>query len=249
MVCIQWSILYTTLPSSMHNLPTILVTKLGVKGEHLAQDLREVGCQADHIPMLEITPCAFEIPQEPITDIIFTSQYAVEYGQNIITEFSRAKYWAIGQGTAEVLQRFGIKASYPSQSRSEGLVEIIRQDSRAKHMLLVSGVGGRGYLDRVLLQWYRLSRCDVYQRHPVASTPPQSLPCYDVLIFTNPESLEVFLNKVNYNQCKSMSHIIVSSERMRDYALVQGFSHVTALDDMSNRQILACVKRIIYAHR
>lgn len=232
----------------MHNLPTILVTKFGVKGERLAQDLREMDCQVDHIPMLKISRCAFEIPQEPITDIVFTSQYAVEYGQNIITEFPCAKYWAIGQGTAEVLQQYGISASYPSQSHSEGLVEIIRQDGRVKYILLVSGVGGRGYLDRVLPQWYSFVRCDVYQRQPVNWTP-QRLPCYDVLIFTNPESLEVFLNKVNYNQCKSISHMIVSSERMRDYALEQGFSRVTTLDDMSNRQILACVKRIIYAHR
>lgn len=223
----------------------ILITKLGVKGKMLAQALTQQGFHTVYQPLLAIQPLNYAVPSAQFSDIIFTSQYAVEYGKAIIESYPHLRYWAIGQGTADGLQQLGIIARYPYQANSEGLIALLEQKSIARNILLVTGEGGRGYLDQHLPLKYNFQRCNVYRREALDMDDIRSH--YDIVVLTNHDSLEVFLNKIHYNEKILMALMIVSSQRMFATATASGFRNVVVLEDITNESILAYIQGMFYA--
>ena len=151
----------------------VWVTRSLPGGERQAQALRAAGHECVVAPVIDIEPVHSAAPEGPFDIVIFVSEHAVRLGLPQL-DLTAATLLAVGPRTAEVLQRAvserpgwmagpvqtGVRAD------SEGLLALpVLTTAAGRHVLIVTGAGGRGVLQEQLeARGARVSRFTVYRR-------------------------------------------------------------------------------------
>lgn len=161
----------------------VWVTRSLPGGERQAQALRAAGHECVVGPVIDIEPVRDPVPEGPFDIVIFVSEHAVRLGlpqldlpQLDLPELnlSAATLLAVGPRTAEVLKRAVSErpgwVTGPVQTGmradSEGLLALpVLAAVAGRHVLIVSGIGGREVLqEQLVARGARVSRFAVYRR-------------------------------------------------------------------------------------
>lgn len=221
----------------------IAVTRPGDQGKPLAEKLQALGAEALLFPTIEITPfedkskCLELFDQLDQTDfLIFISRNAVRHSApDINTRWptlpESLTIIAIGHGTAEELETYGIQADLiPPTAKSEALLELIElKDVAKKQITIVRGDNGRDLLANTLKERQAtVHYAETYHRHcPTANIDSLFKKPLDLIVTTSGEGLQNL-----YNMTPEALHeqllacqLLVVSEHMADLAEELGFSH------------------------
>jgi uroporphyrinogen-III synthase len=156
----------------------VWVTRSLPGGERQAQALRAAGHECVVAPVIDIEPVRDPAPEGPFDIVIFVSEHAVRLGLPQLDRphlnLSAATLLAVGPRTAEVLKRAVSKrpgwVTGPVQTGiradSEGLLALpVLAAVAGRHVLIVSGMGGRELLqEQLVARGARVSRFAVYRR-------------------------------------------------------------------------------------
>ncbi len=155
----------------------VWVTRTQPGADRQARRLRAAGHEPVVGPALRIVEVPGGAPRGPFTDVVYLSEHAVRFGIARLTNqawFSGARAHAVGAATAEHLAVAGIRAGFPEQASSEGLLSLPEfADARGLTVLIVCGEGGRDLLETTLTaRGARVEKLVVYRRRAVDEAPP-----------------------------------------------------------------------------
>ncbi len=145
----------------------VIVTRPFPEGERLARAIATAGGRPLLAPLLQIEPLPVgkTLPEGEIW--IYVSRNAVRASQRLLPP-KGVKIGAIGPGTAEELERLGLKVDLcpPPPYTSENLLELLKGVG-GRRFVLVCGLGGRRLLEKTLRErGAQLVRLEVYRRLP-----------------------------------------------------------------------------------
>jgi len=230
---------------------SVLVTRPQAQALPLTQLIEQAGGKSVVFPLIEIQP----IPSSKwsssdwrkVDILIFISRNAVTYfKQGYPAKLpKRQMLVAVGQGTAEAMQEQGYSVDVcPAEGGgTEDLLNCLDLNNLAhKKVAIVRGRGGRELLAESLrANGAEVRYIEVYKRqmpHPSSSQLAEaravdivlatSIQSVSHLIMLFAEELETFIAKP----------LVVISERIRQYALSQGFQQVSVSAQASDAAIL-----------
>lgn len=243
------------------------------EGEGLQRQLREAGLHSVHIPIFDIEPLSNQQQKDVLSHqkeysaIIFVSQNAVRYGFAVLNKLeTRAlSLFAVGPATGGLLTKAARDCSgylatpvlYPgmSQAHSEGFLELAELDKlqEGDTALIVRGVSGRELIKETLeSRGVRVDYLDVYQRQ-VATQAKIAIPefwqtyknCIDSVLvaISSGEALKNLIPltpEFFYNKCR----LLVSSERLAEFARTQGFTRVHCANGATSQQLVSALVNI-----
>ena len=201
------------------SLRVLLTRPLSDGAEEWATVLRAAGAEPIHYPTLTVAaPESWEaldqaLVQLPHYDlIIFTSQTTVDSvlarlpGRRFPAELG-ARIAAVGPATQRAIDKAGARVTLvPSDSRQEGLVELLRPLAQGWRVLLPIAAGGRTLLAENLRSW----GCKVDVVTAYRTVPNSELgqpPAFDAAIFASPSALRAYLAVAGR---KSLAHKTVA---------------------------------------
>lgn len=230
---------------------SVLVTRPQAQAMPLTQLIEQAGGKSVVFPLIEIQPIPSS--QWSSTDwrevdiMIFISRNAVQYfKQGYPSKLQKRQMLvAVGQGTAEAMQEQGYSVDvYPADGGgTENLLKCLDLHNLAhKKVAIVRGQGGRELLAESLrANGAEVRYIEVYKRqmpHPSSSqlatardvdiVVATSIQSVSHLIILFADGLEAFFAKP----------LVVVSERIRQYALRQGFQQVKVSAQASDMAIL-----------
>ena len=222
--------------------------------------LEAQGAQVLCVPLLRIealppTPQMRETIQQldRYSLLFYVSANAVKIGLDRIFDWwpqypEGITNFAVGSGTAAVLQARGLGVYYPSERMtSEALLELPQlQHVAGKRALIVRGVGGREVMARSLRErGCQVDYLELYRRmlppHPpehLASMLSDTFP--DAVVLSSADAMDnlVTLFAPLGDQWRTLP-LVVASERLRQHALLLGFAEVRCLENASDAAIIA----------
>lgn len=208
----------------------ILVTRPVNQAEKLCKLIEKEGGIPVRLPTLEIAPPSvspfFPNPEE--IDIgIWTSVNAVAYSKTFLREIPKTlQLAAVGQKTAQALEKYGKVLHPPHDFTSEGLLKIdIFQEVTNKNIALFSGVGGREKLFETLQQrGAHIKKIEVYQRIiPTLELPP-NIEKVDYIVASSGETLENLFIMLSNAAWLREKPLVVMSNRVATVAKNLGIS-------------------------
>lgn len=221
----------------------LLLTRPEGKNDAMTAALTARGIPFLVQPLLSVAP--LDVTDEQLKAlneadiVIFISTSAVSHGAlTVKSRFPKARYYAVGDATAQALLALGIGAERsPAHSQAtEGLLTLASlADVSGKQVLIVRGRGGRETMAETLRErGAEVSYLEVYRRAcpeldgSVLSGQWQGFGI-DTIVVTSGEVLENLLNLVPKDSFAWLSgcHIIVPSARVEDRARELGLVRVT----------------------
>lgn len=226
-----------------------LVTRPGDAGAELCAHITARGGKVLHFPVIAFAPppdeAAFQQSIQVLGHqdwIIFNSPQAVRAAVPALRAAwpnfpEHVKFAAVGAGTAKALQEAGyVGALFPRQEwSSEGLLDLPEfQHVNGKKIAIVRGVGGREFLEKVLLErGAQVLSCMAYQRIlPVtdASACRQLIQQKQLHVivagsFESVSNLLLLLGSDCWSLLKEIP-LIVMSERVKKLAAESGFQTI-----------------------
>ena len=228
----------------------VLVTRPEKQAVNLCALIEQSAGQAIRFPVINIKSLPVEqatiaaIKQQDF--IIFISRNAVAYfskqmQKNIPTQ---CRLIAVGAGTADSMKTAGLRVDLQAfPANSEGLLSLPElAQCQGSKVMIVRGQGGRELLATTLqARGASINYADVYTR--LLATPSLAecqqaaqvdcVVCTSVAGVTNlclllPDTVASLFSKP----------LIVVSERIKDFALSQGFRHVMVTDEVSDQAIV-----------
>lgn len=205
--------------------------------ERLNQLLMFYGFQGLHLPLLEIAPLSDSppLPDHTWDIVIFTSANAVQHCLSRYKTIPKAtQYLCIGAATSDTLRELGkTDSNYPDVPDSESMLAMpALQACESKHIALLSGLGGRDFLESGLRErGAKLSRYNVYERRIPSYSPEQvqsALEQCASIVITSGDSLKNLL-KLTPPECQNLLRtrlLATISPRIQDIAFRLGFSDV-----------------------
>ncbi|MDE1211143.1 uroporphyrinogen-III synthase [Vibrio aestuarianus] len=240
----------------------VLVTRPEIQGLELCQQLAEVGISAIHHPLIQIqagVDLPLLLPDIHNCDIILAvSQHAVTFSHQFLQDHrsfwpNEARYLAVGQKTAHVLSKLSQqKVHYPAVSDSEHLLEMpLLQSISGLKIMILRGNGGRELLHNTLTErGAKVTYKEVYQRTMLAFSANQHAQIWQQqnvhqLVVTSGEQLEFLVTQMSEIALPWLFnlHLFVPSERIRQAALLMGFSCVTNVKSASNTELVATLSQ------
>ena len=246
-----------------------LVIRPQPQAQSLAQAIEAVGGQAWVMPMLTINPlpetqamkeCLLMLDRFDL--VIVTSRPAARLGLDLIDRYwpqlpLHLRWFAIGSGTADELERFDIRVRHSSAGTdSEALLGML-SGVRGQRILMIKGTGGRPLLEEQLLdQGASVETIEVYQR---------SRPAYELSAHSNAVLKELESHAINVILCgsgetmtnlgyylpipyRARYRLLVPSERVAIEARSLGFRQVTNTRGASNDLMLEALVDL-FEHR
>lgn len=181
--------------------------------------------------------------------IIFVSKPAVRFGMEILDRYwpqwPAALGWlAVGPGTAAELDRYGIKASYPEQPGSEGLLELPELgDVRGEKVLIVRGRTGREMLgDALKKSGADVAYLEIYARTEIKYddwAEHLSGDATQVVVLTSGEIAEHFVRQAGEVAGRCIA--IVPSARVAELADASSFRKVINAGGASDQALYDAV--------
>jgi uroporphyrinogen-III synthase len=238
---------------------TIWLTRPAGQGAELRAALERLGARVQLLPMLVIKPLApSPADRQKLIDldrydlVFFVSTNAATLGLEAI-----AQWWpqypvgilnfAVGPGTAAVLETHGLDARYPSERMSsEALLALPElQDIAGKKALIVRGAGGREIMAEGLrARGAAVDYAELYER---------ALPHYDVaqlksLMQTATPAAIVISSADALDNLRAIFApvvpawyqlpLVVSSPRLSEHARTLGFQHSAVIEGASDAAII-----------
>ena len=230
----------------------ILVTRPAHQADNLCRLIEADGGVAIRLPLLTIEPAAQ--PAEAQRRLagahdlwIFTSANAVRHALPLIGGALPAHLAAIGPATAAALAAAGgAEAATPlAGASSEALLQRPElQDVRGRRILIVTGAGGLGVLERELpARGASVERAEVYRRVALPY-PPEAVASAvrrgDVIVVTSGQALEhlVRLTPADAQRLLLRKPLVVPSARMVETARGLGFTQTPRVAEPVSDQAL-----------
>ncbi|MEY3220607.1 MAG: hypothetical protein RIT27_1964 [Pseudomonadota bacterium] len=208
----------------------ILITRPAKQADNLCQMIEENGGIPIRFPTLEIAPPTISpcFPDPQMIEIaIWTSSNAVSYSKTFLKQIPNSlQLAAVGQKTAQALEKYG-KILYPPHNfTSEGLLEMpIFQTVKNKNIAIFSGEGGRETLIETLQQrGANVKKIAVYQRIIPNIVLPPDIEKVDCIVISSGETLEnlfIMLGNAAWLRAKPL---VVISPRLADIARLRGIT-------------------------
>lgn len=229
----------------------ILVTRPAAQADGMANLIERLGGEAILFPVIEIVAVDvldWQVWHPEQTDwLVFVSRNAVDcfmagFQGNLPDNI---KLVAAGEGTAQALQHHGLAVNLVPEisNGSEGLLQLPQwQQMQDQHVVIVRGDGGRELMaDTLRARGASISYIEVYRRQlPSASASLLQQACLaDWLIATSANSVQNLLRLLSAKSAQiRQKPLCVVSERIKDFAVEQGFNQVYFSLDASDEAII-----------
>ena len=219
----------------------VVLTRPTGENESLAELLAEEVAKVSVRPLINLSalPITNQL-KKPALDldhydkIIFVSKTAVRCGLELLEQYwpqwpGSLTWLAVGPGTAQALADYEVRASYPEQPGSEGLLDmpelIAPADSR---ILIVRGTGGRELLGEELKNRNAMVEYwEVYTRNEITHSDWSDVlgdSGKNIVVLTSGEIMDHFRNQATPWLTSCIA--VVSSRRGADAAAFYPFKDV-----------------------
>ena len=225
----------------------VLVTRPRHQADSLCALVNQAGGVAIAFPTIDIVPLVVSDVRELNKQdmIIFVSRNAVTYFDNTLKQrlASDVLNIAVGASTAKCMQEHGFNAviQAPAPAGTESLLAMTElQNVEGKRVLIVRGQDGRELLADSLTERGAITRyLEVYQRAMplVTQNNVEQAALADSIIISSVNSLDNLCQLVGEITIKN-KHLIVVSNRIKQYAIGQGFKHIDVADDASDSAVM-----------
>ena len=244
----------------------VLVTRPGVAGRELCDLIAARGGKALHFPVIAFAPpadeAAFQQSIQALGEqdwIIFNSPQAVKAAVPAMRATwpnfpEGVKFAAVGAGTAKALNEAGyVGALYPEEEwSSEGLLNLPQfQAIRGKKVAIVRGVGGREFLEKILIErGAEVMSCMAYQRILPTTDASKCLQLIrqkqlQVIVagsFESVSNLQLLLGGDSWPLLKEIP-LIVMSERVKKLAAESGFQTIWVTQTASQNAVMDLISQ------
>lgn len=230
----------------------VLVTRPRHQAQSLCEKVTSAGGEAIAFPTIDIVPIAVDnagdLSKQDI--IIFVSQNAVTYFDSKFKQMlaNNVLNIAVGASTAKCMQAhdFNSVLQAPAPAGTESLLAMAElQDVEGKQVLIVRGRDGLELLAETLTErGAKTGYLEVYQRALPTPTPE--------LVERALSAEQIIISSINslVNLCQLLSekeiknkHLIVVSNRIKQYAMEQGFKHIDVAEDASDNALMQQIKK------
>ncbi len=235
----------------------VLLTRPHGSNEELSRLLKLSGIQSLERPMLEIRPVqkASQLKTQALnldqcSCVIFVSRSAVRYGVELLEKYwpqwPKIDWFAVGKATGNALEEYGIKAAYPEQAGSEGLLDIEQlQNLNNKLVMIVRGRGGRELLATELSsRGAKVSYLEVYERIEIeyGEALPSDMFTHgvDLAVATSAQGMQHLLSSLTAQEIATL-HLVVPSKRIARLADEMGCVHVHQADGADDDSLLQSI--------
>lgn len=238
---------------------TIWLTRPAGQGAELRASLEANGARVQLLPLLVIKPLApSQADRQKLIDldrydfVFFVSTNAAALGLDAI-----AQWWpqypvgivnfAVGPGTAAVLQKHGLSVHYPNgRMSSEALLALPElQDIAGKKALIVRGAGGREIMAEGLrARGATVDYAELYER---AVPQHEATALRDLMQTCSPSAIVISsadaLDNLKVLFAPSVAAwaqlpLVVSSPRLAEHAQALGFQRSAVIDGASDAAII-----------
>jgi len=237
----------------------IWLTRPDGQGGDLRSELERLGARVHMLPLLVIRPVApSPADRQKLIDldrydlVFFVSTNAATLGLDAI-----AQWWpqypvgilnfAVGPGTARVLERHGLQVYYPTERMSsEAMLALPQlQQIAGKRALIVRGVGGREIIAEGLRA--RGASVDYVELYERALPRYETAALQDMLrnaapsaiVISSAEALDSMRQLFAGFDEWTRLPIVVSSQRLAEHAKAAGFQSIALVEGASDSAILS----------
>lgn len=236
------------------------LTRPGDQGKDLQQALTQLGAACVSLPLLDIRPVTLTVADrqkllnlDRYDLLFFVSTNAARIGLDAIAHWwpqypAHINNFAVGPGTAAVLERAGLQVSYPRERMtSEAMLALPGlQQIGGKKALIVRGVGGREIIAAGLqARGAEVDYLELYERAPPQHSSNWLLDLLqnrwpDAVVLSSGEALEhlkALLAPLTPHWAQLS--LAVSSPRLAALAETAGFAAALVLPGASDEAIIA----------
>ena len=232
----------------------VLLTRPDGENEALARRLAASSVKVSIRPLIRLSaePLSAAIKQtaidlDLIDLIVFVSKSAVTHGMPVLDSYwpqwpQKLEWFAVGEGTAELLREHGVRAFHPEKAGSEGLLGLPGlQDIAGKRVLIVRGSGGRELLASELKRrGARVGYWEIYRRDPVSYKGWDELVTEDMIAVAT--STEICLHLASeLKRLATRIHLVVASARIAEAAGDPGFKSISIAAGASEQALYDAV--------
>jgi uroporphyrinogen-III synthase len=235
----------------------ILLTRPLKQINALAQRVKDSGHCPVICPSLRIEKLEYKLLQKKYDVIIFVSLNAVDYGYSVLFDIDYQKIFCVGKTTANQLIKKGFSVeAYPLENPSSEALLALQPlvDLRQKSVLIVRGKGGAETLKKELVkQNNQVDYCEVYERVGDYSLTNQTTLRYFLSLqnivlsassVDNLQALIVIAKRINNLKKLKQCRLIVLSERIKNQAVLLGFSRVVVTPSLNDKGIISALLNI-----
>ncbi len=241
--------------------PRVLLTRPDGENDALRELLEEKGLSVAERPIislvaLDVTPAlktqAINLDEQDL--LIFVSKAAVNFGMALIDQYwpalpERLQVFAVGPGTADVLNPWGVHAHYPEAAGSEGLLAMPGlNDVNGASVMIARGTGGRELLATTLGErGAKVSYFETYERRQNVYTdlatclPGQARS--NIVVLTSGEIVQYFASAFDGDLRRV--HAVVASARIAEAASEYSFASVTNAGGASTQSLYDAVVNLL----
>ena len=245
-------------PATLNGL-RVLVTRPEHQAEKLCRMIEQRGGRTVRLPLLSIEP----VPPSPriqrvLNDAhdwdcwIFTSANAVRCARELDRGPWPVRLAAIGPATLATLEAEGLQALAPvAAASSEALLALPEfSEVSEQNILIVTGAGGLEVLAPALrARGANVAMAEVYRRVALPYDDARVLAALrgaDAVVITSGEALDQLMKLTPAASQPGLlrKHLLVPSARVVEHASQLGFSHVVAVEQMSDAGMLLALEAI-----
>lgn len=223
----------------------VVITRPAGTGSAMARQVRQHGGEPVLLPGLALraiddSASTAQALAAAIDDdvLVFTSPAAVRFAAKLMPLNVHGSVFAVGQGTARVLRRHGVREPLAPHQRqdSEGLLDHpALKDLHGRRVALIGAPGGRGVLrSELAARGAQLREVHVYrreaprwQRHQLEAVA--NLPADARVLLSSAEALGYLQDGLPAQALAGLRRAVAvaSSERLAEAARAAGFTRVT----------------------
>ncbi len=238
---------------------TLWLTRPAAQVQKLQQQLEQLGARVLCLPMLLTEPVPLAgasklriLDLDRYDLVVYVSSNAATLGLDAIFGYwpqypSHLLNFAVGPGTAAVLENAGLNVRYPAERMSsEAMLALSElQEINGKKALIVRGVGGREILAESLqargatvdyAELYQRKRPD-YDSHLLQQQFEQAAP--QAVVISSAESLDNLRHFCATDALWQALPLFVSSERLAEHAHKLGNSRAIVMAGASDTAIIS----------
>lgn len=224
---------------------SVLLTMSGFLNSPLQNRLSTAGVnmQACALQTIEATELK-EMERQKIVNLdqydmlIFVSRNAVIHGCGMMVKYrdqlpAHLNWFAVGPGTGSMLEKEGIRCSYPKIGSSESLLELEALSSiKGQKVLIVRGVGGREQLkSEIENRGGTVEYLEVYQRvrtefEPGALETMMTDKKVKMVVIASGEALKYFFSLISQSWMLDLE-VVVPSDRIAAIAEEMGVRKIS----------------------
>jgi len=241
---------------------TVWLTRPVAQNQALQQAIETLGATVLSLPMLVIravepSPADKDriLNLDNYNLVFFVSTNAARIGLDLIGNFwpqypLGIQNFAVGSGTAAVIESHGLAVVYPQERMSsEAMLALPElQQIRGKKALIVRGVGGREILASGLeARGCKVDYAELYERLPAIWQKDQ-LQQYlqerypDAVVFSSAEAMDNFAAQFQQTGTAWISlPLLVASERLEKHAQGLGFENIRVMAGAGDEAIISAL--------